>query len=53
MECYIAMARYKERCSDLNGIVREFFNATRGKTKFFCMSASRIAQTLAVLNDNN
>ena len=29
MECYIAMALSKEGCSDLKGIVREFFNATR------------------------
>ena len=29
MECYIAMARSKEGCSDVKGIFREFFNATR------------------------
>ena len=28
MECYIAMARSEGGCSDLKGIVREFFNAT-------------------------
>ena len=28
MECYIPIARSKGGCSDLKGIVREFFNAT-------------------------
>ena len=42
MECYIAMARSKERCSDLNGIVRKLFNAARDKVKlafFVCLLA--------------
>ena len=29
MECYTAMAQCKRGCSDLKGIVTEFFNATR------------------------
>ena len=32
MECYIAMARSKGGCSDLKGIVWEFFNATEKHT---------------------
>ena len=31
LECYIAMAQSKGGCSDLKGIVREFFNATGGR----------------------
>ena len=40
MECYIAMARPKRRCSDLKGITREFFNATR--TPSLCASRNRV-----------
>ena len=37
MECYIAMARSKGECSDLKGIVREFFNATRVRIFRVCV----------------
>ena len=51
MECYIAMARSKEGCSDPKVIVLKFFNATRVKSvenivcKVLCSDLTTISQS--------